>query len=69
MPVLLQGGEQADDVRAVFHWKLFTHRYHQWRSQIFWCPGRVITMAAPNRKFEIKKSQLFITFPFIGSKF
>ena len=26
-----------------------------WRSQTFWCPGRVVTMAAPNRNYELKK--------------
>jgi len=31
IPVLLQGGGRADDFMAVFKWKFFTLRYHQWR--------------------------------------
>jgi hypothetical protein len=34
-------------------------------SAVFWLPGRLITMAAPNRNYEIekKKRRLFIDFP------
>jgi hypothetical protein len=35
---------------------------NQWRSEFFLCSGRVITMAAPNRKYQLQKSQLFTDF-------
>jgi len=35
---------------------------NQWHSEVFLCSGRIITMAATNRKYQLQKSQLCTDF-------
>jgi hypothetical protein len=51
---------EAHILQSTAHFHTIMLERRQWRSQVLWLPGRVNTIAAPNRNYELKN--ITITF-------